>query len=744
MRDYSATPANGGGCMPCCQVCVFAFTAFLIVAERTALIYCFVYYLWVGHNYCYAHLAGFTALFLLPGWGPQWLSYLWYLSDGRIPRKSLRWTHILHLGIFKRLWECMHLPDEDLYVEIMQQADASALRLFEALVVTLPETLFQTYVLICTDIGIKSPTSVCFVVCLLSLAWALVLYARACSLIRPGHLHMTPAAILCRLLWRVAMLGSRFAVLMLFTRVFRQWILGVLGVHWLGATFWMVSQQTDIIRSTSRWRIFNLVLGAIYVFLFLNVKYGQSRYRMAAFYLVMFVENALLLLASSWLFTMVSWDTVGIPAAVFCSFLIGLIALVLYYRFLHPKSFEIFQSIRHRGIGGACTDRGSALSLEEKVSPTLHRHATLSGGGTLMDLPIQWEGWKHHHWLLIRLALKTGDVVRIWTAYGEGGLAGLMGLPEEIHSPAVPHTPMVAPIQRQVLQITKPVPQPAPTPTPQETQATEASQPPKTAHSSIIARPKRRDPPTVIQDLRGYPEIIPVQEVILEESAEEECSPPHSEEKGDEEFQSAAYGSPSLSSPQQTGGLRHIDSNPASFTEGSSSVVSLDIKTPGWSPERRSPLLAGSPEKKSGIPGESSTTLYFSADPQSPSTGSYLGWGSELSPISVYRSPYRIREARFVTSTPRLEHRAASPGLAPVVVIPATPGTTPGTSPGGTPGASTPAASTPAASTPVASTPGSLTPDAATPSTPVIALTPVISHARKQMVQFVDSRERAV
>ncbi len=58
------------------------------------------------------------------------------------------------------------------------------------------------------------------------------------------------------------------------------------GVHWLGATFWMVSQQTDIIRSTSRWRVFNLVLGAIHIFLFLNVKYGQSRCRMAGFYLV--------------------------------------------------------------------------------------------------------------------------------------------------------------------------------------------------------------------------------------------------------------------------------------------------------------------------------------------------------------------------------------------------------------------------------------------------------------------------
>ncbi|XP_041646679.1 XK-related protein 5b [Cheilinus undulatus] len=764
MRDYSADPSNGGACMPCCQVCIFFFTAFLIVAERTAVLYCFGYYLWVGHNYCYAHLAGFTALFLLPGWGPQWLSYLWYLSDGRIRRKSLTWTHILHLGIFKRLWECMRLPDEDVYGEIMQQADVSALRLFEALVVTLPETLLQTYVLICTDIGVKSPASVCFVVCLLSLAWALVLYARACSLIRPGHLQMTPAAILCRLLWRVGMLGSRFAVLMLFTRIFKQWILGVIGVHWLGATFWMVSQQTDIIRSTSRWRLFNLVLGAIHVFLFLNVKDGQSRYRMAGFYLAMFVENAFLLLASSWLFTMVSWDTVGIPAAIFCSFLIGLIALVLYYRFLHPKSFEIFQSIRHRGIGGACMERGSTLSLEEKVTPSFHRHATLSGGGTLMDLPIQWEGWKHHHWLLIRLALKTGNVANIWSAYGEGGLAGLMGLSEEVHSPDEVRFPQIPPVQPPAPRISQPPPEPAPPQVTQAPQVQQVVQPPQPTPSTVVARPVRKAPPTTIQDMRRFPEIIPFQEVIPEESAEDESSAPLSEEKGDEDFQSAAYGSPTPSSPRP-GSLRHIDSQAATLTEASSSVCSLDIRTPGWSPERRSPLLIGSPEKKPTLTGESSTTLYFSADAQSPSSGSYLGWGSELSPISTYRSPYRIREARFITSTPRLEPaRAESPSLAPVVVIPATPGTTPGPTPGGTPSASTPAASTPVASTPAASasaastpaastpaastpgalTPGGTTPGATTPSTPIVPLTPVISHARKQMVQFVDSRERMV
>ncbi|XP_030232083.1 XK-related protein 5b [Gadus morhua] len=720
MRDYSAPPSRGGACVSCCQVCIFAFTALLLVAERTAVIYCFVYYLWIGHNYCYAYLAGFTALFLLPGWAPQWLSYLWYLSDGRIRMKSLTWTHILHLGIFKRLWECLVLPEEDVYGEIMQQADVSALRLFEALVVTLPQTLLQTYVLICTDIGIKSPASVCFVVCLISLAWALVLYARACSLIRPGHLPMTPAAILCRLLWRVGMLGSRFAILMLFTRIFKQWILGVIGVHWLGATFWMVSQQTDIIKSVGRWRLFNLVLGAIHIFLFLNVKYGQSRYRMAGFYLAMWIENAFLLLASSWLFSMASWDTVGIPAAVFCSFLIGVIALVLYYRFLHPKSFEIFQSIRHRGIGGACTERGSTLSLEEKVTPSFNRHVALSGGGTLMDLPHQWEGWRHHHWLLIRLAMKTGDVGRICSAYGEGGLAGLMGLDEEVvYSPDMPHHTPVPQIQPH--SPPQPSPLPTPPPHPQVTEIIPASKP---SPSPVVARPVKKAPTAVFHGLKTPPEVIPVEVDLTEESGDELSSALVSEDKCDEDYQSAAYGSPTVSSPQLAGSLRHIDSVNASLTEASSSVCSLDIKTPGWSDDRRSPLLITSPEgDQAAAPGEGTTGAYFSAEAPSPSSGSYLGWGSELSPISAYRSPYRIREARFVTSTPRLVPPAEdeTPALAPasVIITPATPGNTPGTTPGG--------------STPSASTPGSA------PLTPVISNT-----ARKQTVQFVDYRERAV
>ncbi|XP_062303425.1 XK-related protein 5-like [Osmerus eperlanus] len=660
MRDYSGTRemgGRGGSCVACCQVCIYAFTAFLIVAERTALIYCFVYYLWVGHNYCYGQWAGLTALLLLPGWGPQLLSYLWYLCDGRIPRKSLHWTHILHLGIFKRLWECMFLPGFDLSSDIMQQADVSALRLLEALVVTLPQTVLQTYVLICTDIGLFSPVPVCFVVCLLSLSWALVLYARACYLIRPGHLPMTPAAMSCRLLWRVSMIGARLATLMLFTRLFRSWVLGVIGLHWMGATFWLVSQQTDIIRTVPRWRLFNVVLGAIHIFLFLNVKDGPSRYRMAGFYLAMFVENALLLLAGSDFFSVATWDSMGIPAAVFCSFLIGVIALVLYYRFLHPKSFEIFQSLRHRGVGGMCMERGSTLSLEEKTTPTSHRHATLVGGGTLLDLPGQWEGWKHHHWLLIRLALKTGNAAKISSCYGEGGLAGLMGLEERRvrqHSPDVPQLslPHVAEVPHvpQVPQVEE------------VEQLVDVPQVTVVVPTREVVREVRQAPPPQVQEFRVHK--VKVQDSKPSPPPQDDPSPPLSEEREDDEYQSAAYCSPTPSPPLKPS-LRHIDSNGATTPEGSLSVASLEIKDIS-TPERRPSLFIGSPERNLN-PIEPMTGMYFSTDAPSPSTGSYLGWGSELSPMSSYRSPYRIREPRL-TSTPRQEPQAEipeEPGLAP-------------------------------------------------------------------------------
>ncbi|XP_024119865.1 XK-related protein 5 [Oryzias melastigma] len=119
------------------------------------------------------------------------------------------------------------------------------------------------------------------------------------------------------------MLGARVTCLMFFARVFHWWVCGVAGFHWLTASFWLVSQQPDICTGPWCWRAFNGVLGLVHVFLFLNVKDGPSRYRMASFYAFMLVENATLLLAASDFLSEASWDSMTLPTSVLCSFLLG-------------------------------------------------------------------------------------------------------------------------------------------------------------------------------------------------------------------------------------------------------------------------------------------------------------------------------------------------------------------------------------------------------------------------------------
>lgn len=62
-----------------------------------------------------------------------------------------------------RLWDCMKSvlrrqgSVSELGVVVMQQADVAALWVLEALVLTLPQSLLQAYVVVSTDVGITSP-----------------------------------------------------------------------------------------------------------------------------------------------------------------------------------------------------------------------------------------------------------------------------------------------------------------------------------------------------------------------------------------------------------------------------------------------------------------------------------------------------------------------------------------------------------------------------------------------------------
>ncbi|XP_058380897.1 XK-related protein 5 isoform X2 [Diceros bicornis minor] len=352
---------------------VLGLSALLLAAEQSARLCTVVYSFTTGQL-----LWGWLALsVLLPGFLVQGLSYLWFRADGHRGHCLLFILHILQLGVWKRHWDTTWTVLSKEWEAsrqgqlLLQEADLSALRLLEALLQAGPHLLLQTYVFLASD----------------------------------------------------------------FTDVLP-------GAHWLVMTFWLVAQQSDIIDSSCRWRLFNLLVGAVYIFCYLNFWDSPSRNRMATFYTIMLLENVILLLLATDFLQGASWTSLWTTAGVLSGFLIGSVSLVIYYSLLHPKSTDIFQGFVRKSCDTAGGDKAERESSPQATAPagerlgspgesqeegyeltSLGKPPSPQWGPSEAGLESQIAGedslLSHHHWLLMKLALKTGNVSKINAAFGD-------------------------------------------------------------------------------------------------------------------------------------------------------------------------------------------------------------------------------------------------------------------------------------------------------------------------------------
>ncbi|KAG5194312.1 hypothetical protein JEQ12_013109 [Ovis aries] len=419
---------------------VLGLSALLLAAEQSARLCAVVYYFTTGRLLW----AWLVLSVLLPGFLVQGLSYLWFREDGRQGGCLLVVLHLLQLGVWKRHWDAVSAslwkegqaaPQASL---LLWEADLAALRLLEALLQVGPHLLVQTYIFLASDFTAPVP-GVSALCSWTTLSWALVCYARSLGSMKLDHPSAPWTALGCQQLWRMGMVGARVLSLVLFFRAYGVWVLVVTGAHWLVMTFWLVAQQSDIVDSTCRWRLFNLLVGAVFILCYLNLWDGPSRNRMATFYTVMLLENIILVLLATDFLQGASWTSLGAIAGVLSGFLIGSVSLVLYYSLLHPKSTDIWRgptegdkaeedsSPQALGPAGEGPDSVGPCPEESDELPSLGKPPSPQWAPPEAGLESQTVGeasfLSHHHWLLVKLALKTGNVSKINAVFGEDGLA---------------------------------------------------------------------------------------------------------------------------------------------------------------------------------------------------------------------------------------------------------------------------------------------------------------------------------
>ncbi|XP_049835514.1 uncharacterized protein LOC126279092 isoform X2 [Schistocerca gregaria] len=249
--------------------------------------------------------------------------------------------HVIQCGVLWRYFK-LFIPVDLRYVK-HEVRDLCMLRLFHAFCEAAPMLLVQLYLLWqetspknFSDLNIVSTVLSLFSVC-----WALASFSKNVRLQNVHRLVLTWLGVIFQFMWRLGTVSSRVTALTVYATLYGHWVFLVIGLHWISMFLWLISPKNVFHGeriSRRRKAAFSALIAFVYVFSYINLQEVNPRQKMATFYVVMFLENALLVTA--WLVGVWSeapWYRNTVPIVVFVSFATGICFMILYYRYFHVR-----------------------------------------------------------------------------------------------------------------------------------------------------------------------------------------------------------------------------------------------------------------------------------------------------------------------------------------------------------------------------------------------------------------------
>ncbi|OWF49135.1 XK-related protein 6-like [Mizuhopecten yessoensis] len=241
---------------------------------------------------------------------------------------------------------------------LYEDNDASLIRMLESFLESAPQLIIQLYIILTEEKHDSPPFFTMYVrpVAMLGswigLSWSLVSYHRA---LRAMHAHssgLTTASMtglgkniggaIGYFLWRACEVGPRVIIIALFASQLGYIVLVAAGFHWLSMTTWLFFQKTEFYPNRRDEIIFNIVIGYVLVFCFINTRDGHTRFRVIIYYFVFYLENFAMLL--SWTYftpDKSEWFYFMAISVVASGFVCQIVFQLFFYMCCHPEKIEI-------------------------------------------------------------------------------------------------------------------------------------------------------------------------------------------------------------------------------------------------------------------------------------------------------------------------------------------------------------------------------------------------------------------
>lgn len=179
------------------------------------------------------------------------------------------------------------------------------------------------------------------VLSLFSVCWALASFSKNVRLQNVHRLVLTWLGVIFQFLWRLGTVISRVIALTVYASLYSHWVFLVIILHWISMFLWLISPKNVFHgERISRVRKGTLagMIAFVYVFAYINLQEVNHKQKMITFYVVMFLENWLLVclwMVGIWSNRPENWFIV--PILVFSTFLAGMFFMILYYRYFHVR-----------------------------------------------------------------------------------------------------------------------------------------------------------------------------------------------------------------------------------------------------------------------------------------------------------------------------------------------------------------------------------------------------------------------
>lgn len=171
---------------------------------------------------------------------------------------------------------------------------------------------------------------------LFSVCWALASFSKNVRIHNVHRLVLTWLGVIFQFLWRLGTVISRVASLTVYASVYNHWVFMVIAFHWMSMFLWLISPK-NVFHGERITRLRKTALSGliafVYVFAYINLQEVNHRQKMLTFYVVMFLENSLLVflwLIGIWIDKPDNWYMT--PIWIFASFATGIMFMFLYYR----------------------------------------------------------------------------------------------------------------------------------------------------------------------------------------------------------------------------------------------------------------------------------------------------------------------------------------------------------------------------------------------------------------------------